>query len=30
MRLIKEFEGVPGEQGYTTLFGKKDFFSDTI
>ncbi|CAA0232871.1 conserved hypothetical protein [Tenacibaculum maritimum] len=28
LRVIKEFEGVPGEQGYTTLFGKKDFFSD--
>ncbi len=28
LRLIKEFEGVPGEEGYTTLFGKKDFFSD--
>ncbi|CAA0258238.1 hypothetical protein DPIF89300162_900005 [Tenacibaculum maritimum] len=26
LRVIKEFEGVPGEQGYTTLFGKKDFF----
>ncbi|CAA0232380.1 glycoside hydrolase family 104 protein [Tenacibaculum maritimum] len=28
LRVIKEFEGVPEEQGYTTLFGKKDFFSD--
>ena len=29
MRLIKEFEGVPGEKGYTTLFGGSQF-SDTI
>ncbi|WP_010521201.1 glycoside hydrolase family 24 protein [Aquimarina agarivorans] len=28
MRLIKEFEGVPGEKGYTTLFGGSQF-SDT-
>ncbi|WP_226294207.1 glycoside hydrolase family 24 protein [Aquimarina algicola] len=29
MRLVKEFEGVPGEEGYTTLFGGSQFTDTT-